>query len=196
MELTGEFEDLESVRSVIVRGLPDGRSIRVSDLGRVHKSEVTPLESLSLSNGQRSVLIGIEMQPGYQVDRYSDRFEQFLADYRAAAPRGIAIDESFDQSGYTTDRLVSIGKSLLAGITLVLSVLLITLGWRAALVVAVILPLCALMSMVALFYLKIPIQQMSVTGLVVALGLLVDGSIVMTDEIRKRLLAGLSPTRR
>ena len=133
------------------------------------------------------------MQPGYQVDRYSDRFEQFLADYRAAAPRGIAIDESFDQSGYTTDRLVSIGKSLLAGITLVLSVLLITLGWRAALVVAVILPLCALMSMVALFYLKIPIQQMSVTGLVVALGLLVDGSIVMTDEIRKRLLAGLSP---
>ena len=112
VELTGEFKDLESVRSVIVRGLPDGRSIRVSDLGRVHKSEVTPLESLSLSNGQRSVLIGIEMQPGYQVDRYSDRFEQFLADYRAAAPRGIAIDESFDQSGYTTDRLTSIGKSL------------------------------------------------------------------------------------
>ena len=193
VELTGEFKDLESVRSVIVRGLPDGRAIRVSDLGRVHKTEVTPLESLSLSNGQRSVLIGIEMQPGYQVDRYSDRFEQFLADYRAAAPRGIAIDESFDQSGYTTDRLTSIGKSLLAGITLVLSVLLITLGWRAALVVAVILPLCALMSMVALFYLEIPIQQMSVTGLVVALGLLVDGSIVMTDEIRKRLIAGLSP---
>jgi len=69
------------------------------------------------------------------------------------------------------------------------------LGWRAALVVAaVILPLCTLMSMIALFYLKIPIQHMSVTGLVVALGLLVDGSIVMTDEIRKRLLNGLPPT--
>ncbi|GIS02657.1 MAG: hypothetical protein CM15mP103_12080 [Gammaproteobacteria bacterium] len=74
-----------------------------------------------------------------------------------------------------------------------LMVLLVTLGRRAALVVAVILPLCTLMSMIALFYLKIPIQHMSVTGLVVALGLLVDGSIVMTDEIRKRLLAGLPP---
>ncbi|MEL0306583.1 MAG: efflux RND transporter permease subunit [Halieaceae bacterium] len=193
VELTGEFRDLESVRDVIVRGLPDGRSIRVSDLGEVLKSEVTPLESLSLSNGQRSVLIGVEMQKGYQVDRYSTRFDQFLKDYRETAPEGVAIDVSFDQSGYTTERLQSVLKSLLIGVTLVLAVLLITLGWRAAMVVAVILPLCTLMSMVVLYYLEIPIQQMSVTGLVVALGLLVDGSIVMTDEIRKHLIVGGSP---
>lgn len=193
VELTGEFTDLESVRNVIVRALPDGRSIRVSDLAEVRKSEVTPFESLSLSNGQRSVLIGVEMQRGFQVDRYSTRFDEFLEDYRSSAPEGIAIDVSFDQSGYTTQRLQSVAKSLLMGVSLVLAVLLITLGWRAALVVAVILPLCTLMSMVALFYLKIPIQQMSVTGLVVALGLLVDGSIVMTDEIRKRIMSGLTP---
>ena len=194
VELTGEFTDLESVRSVIVRGLPDGRAIRISDLGKVTKSEVTPLQSLSLSNGQRSVLIAVEMQPGYQVDRYGVRFDQFLAAYSAGAPDGVHIESSFDQAGYTKERLLSVGKNLLMGIALVLTVLLVTLGWRAALVVAVILPLCTLMSMIALFYLKIPIQHMSVTGLVVALGLLVDGSIVMTDEIRKRLLNGLPPT--
>ena len=194
VELTGEFTDLESVRGVIVRALPDGRAIRISDLGKVTKSEVTPLQSLSLSNGQRSVLIAVEMQPGYQVDRYGVRFDQFLAAYSASAPDGVHIESSFDQAGYTKQRLLSVGKNLLMGIALVLTVLLITLGWRAALVVAVILPLCTLMSMIALFYLKIPIQHMSVTGLVVALGLLVDGSIVMTDEIRKRLLNGLPPT--
>jgi multidrug efflux pump subunit AcrB len=194
VELTGEFTDLESVRNVIVRGLPDGRAIRISDLGEVGKSEVTPLQSLSLSNGQRSVLIAVEMQPGYQVDRYGTRFDQFLAAYSASAPDGVTIETSFDQAGYTSERLQNVGKNLLMGIALVLTVLLVTLGWRAALVVAVILPLCTLMSMIALFYLKIPIQHMSVTGLVVALGLLVDGSIVMTDEIRKRLLNGLPPT--
>jgi len=194
VELTGEFTDLESVRNVIVRGLPDGRAIRISDLAEVRKTEVTPFETVSLSNGQRSVLIAAEMQPGYQVDRYGAQFDEFLASYRASAPDGVRIETSFDQAGYTTDRLQSVGKNLLIGILLVLVVLLVTLGWRAALVVAVILPLCTLMSMIALFYLKIPIQHMSVTGLVVALGLLVDGSIVMTDEIRKRLLAGLPPT--
>ena len=182
------------MRNVIVRGLPDGRAIRISDLATVRKTEVTPFESLSLSNGQRSVLIAAEMQPGYQVDRYGATFDAFLESYRAAAPDGVSIETSFDQVGYSVERLLSVGKNLLLGIILVIAVLLATLGWRAALVVAVILPLCTLMSMIALFYLKIPIQQMSVTGLVVALGLLVDGSIVMTDEIRKRLLAGLPPT--
>ena len=193
VELTGEFTDLESVRNVIVRGLSDGRAIRLSDIAGVRKTEMTPLQSVALSNGQRSVLIAAEMQPGYQVDRYGAKFDAFLEDYRAAAPHGLNIETSFDQAGYTTDRLLSVGKNLLMGIALVLAVLLVTLGWRAALVVAVILPLCTLMSMVALFYLKVPIQHMSVTGLVVALGLLVDGSIVMTDEIRKRLMAGLPP---
>ena len=176
-----------------MRGLPDGRAIRISDIAVVRKTEMTPLQSVALSNGQRSVLIAAEMQPGYQVDRYGAKFDAFLEGYRAAAPHGLSIETSFDQAGYTTDRLLSVGKNLLMGIALVLAVLLVTLGWRAALVVAVILPLCTLMSMVALFYLKVPIQHMSVTGLVVALGLLVDGSIVMTDEIRKRLMAGLPP---
>ncbi|MEL0332571.1 MAG: efflux RND transporter permease subunit, partial [Halieaceae bacterium] len=193
VELSGEFTDLESVRNVIVRGLPDGRAIRISDIAVVRKTEMTPPQSVALSNGQRSVLIAAEMQPGYQVDRYGTKFDAFLEGYRAAAPHGLSIETSFDQAGYTTDRLLSVGKNLLMGIALVLAVLLVTLGWRAALVVAVILPLCTLMSMVALFYLKVPIQHMSVTGLVVALGLLVDGSIVMTDEIRKRLMAGLPP---
>ncbi|MEK9995734.1 MAG: efflux RND transporter permease subunit, partial [Halieaceae bacterium] len=192
VELSGEFTDLESVRNVIVRGLPDGRAIRISDIAVVRKTEMTPPQSVALSNGQRSVLIAAEMQPGYQVDRYGTKFDAFLEGYRAAAPHGLSIETSFDQAGYTTDRLLSVGKNLLMGIALVLAVLLVTLGWRAALVVAVILPLCTLMSMVA-FYLKVPIQHMSVTGLVVALGLLVDGSIVMTDEIRKRLMAGLPP---
>ena len=57
-------------------------------------------------------------------------------------------------------------------------------------IVALSLPLCTLMSMVALNYLDVPIHQFSMTGLVVALGLLVDGSIVITDEIRKHLLNG------
>ena len=150
VELTGDFTDLESIRNVIVRGLPDGRAIRISDLAEVRKTEVTPFESMSLSNGQRSVLIAAEMQPGYQVDRYGAQFDEFLAAYRAGAPNGVSIETSFDQVGYSVDRLLSVGKNLLLGIMLVIAVLLVTLGWRAALVVAVILPLCTLMSMTGL----------------------------------------------
>ena len=134
--------------------------------------------------------MGVEMNLGYQVDRYSARFDQFLESYQRTAADGLHRD-SLRPSGYTEDRLRGVASNLLAGIAIVLLVLLATLGWRAALVVAVVLPLCTLLSMVGLLYLEVPIYQMSMTGLVVALGLLVDGSIVATDEVRKRLKRGL-----
>jgi multidrug efflux pump subunit AcrB len=133
------------------------------------------------------------MDLGYQVDRYSDRFDAFLEDYLAEAPAGLLIETAYDQSLYTETRLQSVAINLLMGVALVILVLLFTLGWRAAAVVAFVLPLCTLLSMIPLLYFAVPIHQMSLTGLVVALGLLVDGSIVMTDEVRKRLIEGLKP---
>ena len=193
VELSGEFTNLESLRELQIRALPDGRVLRLQDVATIEKTEREPAPSYALSNGKRSVLMGVEMNLGYQVDRYSARFDEFLEAYKSQAPEGLSIEISYDQSGYTEDRLRGVGSNLLAGIAIVLLVLLVTLGWRAALVVAVILPLCSLLSMMGLLYLEVPIHQMSMTGLVVALGLLVDGSIVMTDEVRKRLKGGLGP---
>jgi len=193
VELSGEFTSVESIRELQIRALPDGRVLRLQDIASITKTEQSPAASYALSNGRRSVLMGVEMNLGYQVDRYSARFDQFLESYQRTAADGLRIEIAYDQSGYTEDRLRGVASNLLAGIAIVLLVLLATLGWRAALVVAVVLPLCTLLSMVGLLYLEVPIHQMSMTGLVVALGLLVDGSIVMTDEVRKRLKRGLTP---
>jgi hypothetical protein len=78
------------------------------------------------------------------------------------------------------------------GVALVVGVLLLTLGLRAAMIVAVILPVVSLASLATMNLIGLPIHQMSVTGLIVALGLLVDAGIVMTDEIGQRLRAGMA----
>lgn len=193
VELAGEFTDLETLREIQVRALPNGRVLRLQDIATLSRTERTPAFSYALSNGQRSVLLGAEMTQGYQTDAYGEQFDKFLTAYRAQAPEGLSIEIAYDQSQYTEARLAGVVTNLLAGICIVLAVLFVTLGWRAALVVAVILPMCTLLSMAGLHYLEVPIHQMSLTGLVVALGLLVDGSIVMTDEVRKRLIKGMSP---
>lgn len=193
VEISGEFQDLETIRAVQLRAVSDGRVLRLADIASIEKTERIPVNRYALSQGKRSVLVGIEMTQGQQIDNYSASFDQFLNSYRDQAPAGLQIDISYDQSGYTEERLAGVIKNLVVGIALVLLVLLVTLGWRAALVVAVILPLCTLLSMIVLLQFEVPIHQMSVTGLVVALGLLVDGSIVMADEVRKRLLEGLKP---
>ena len=192
IELAGDFEDLDRIRNVIVRTGVDGRAVRISDIARVYKAEVSPPQALALVEGERGILVGIAMQEGLQVDKWSRQLDQFIDDYRARAPAGVMIETSYDQSGYTSARLQDVTTNLLVGIVLVILVLLLTLGWRAAVVVAAVLPLCSLMSIAVMYYIGLPIHQMSVTGLVVALGLLVDGSIVMTDEIRKQLLRGVA----
>ncbi len=188
IEVAGDFDSLERIREVIVRSGRDGRAVRVSDIAEVFKSEVTPPPSIALVEGVRGVLVAIAMEEGRQVDQWSAGFDQFVEEFRASAPAGISIETSYNQSVYTEARLMEVSKNLLMGVLLVLLVLLFTLGWRAAVVVAVVLPLCSLMSLCLMYYTGLPIHQMSVTGLVVALGLLVDGSIVMTDEVRKQLL--------
>ncbi len=191
IDVAGDFGDAQAVRDTFIKADFDSDTgIRISDVATVTKSEAEPPLRLALSNGRRSVFLAVEMKEGYQVDKYSKQFDAFLEDYRANAADGLTIETTYDQSGYTEARLASVAKNIIAGVLIVVTVLFVTLGWRAALIVALSLPLCTLLSMVVLNYLDVPIHQLSMTGLVVALGLLVDGSIVVTDEIRKHLLEG------
>ncbi|MDG2163400.1 MAG: efflux RND transporter permease subunit, partial [Gammaproteobacteria bacterium] len=194
VEVAGEFTSIDSVRETYIQSdIGATNAIRIGDIASVSKSEIDPPLRLALSNGKRSVFLGIEMKEGNQVDQYSDSFDAFLDKYRESTADGMLIEVSYDQSVYTEARLTGVLKNIFAGVLIVVAVLFVTLGWRAALIVALSLPLCTLLSMLVLNYLDIRIHQMSMTGLVVAMGLLVDGSIVITDEIRRHLLAGDGP---
>jgi len=106
-------------------------------------------------------------------------------------PVGLTETILFDQSTYTADRLSEVGTNMAIGVSLVVLVLFVTLGFRAALIVAVVLPVVSLATLASMNFIGLPIHQMSVTGLIVALGLLVDAAIVMVDEVRQRLARGM-----
>ncbi len=190
IELAGDFESMERVREVIVTTSDSGSATRISDIAEVYKAAVTPPPAMAMAQGRQAVLVGTIMEPGNQVDAWSAAFNAMVQQYRAEAPAGLKLEVTYDQSTYARTRLIEVAQNLAIGITLVVLVLLFTLGWRAAVVVACILPLCGLISIAVMERMGMALHQMSVTGLIVALGLLVDGSIVMTDEIRKRLLRG------
>lgn len=193
IEVAGNFDSLARIREVIVNTSANGSATHISDLGRVYKAAITPPPSMAMVQGKPGVLVGVAMEDGRQVDRWAGQFQVMLNDFIADAPASVQVEKTFDQSGYARSRLVDVTANLGIGISLVILVLLCTLGWRAAVVVAIILPLCGLISIVVMERTGMALHQMSICGLIVALGLLVDGSIVMTDEIRKRLLQGQRP---
>ena len=105
----------------------------------------------------------------------------------------VAVVDVFDQSEYTTKRLGELGGNLVAGAGVVVLVIFLLMGWRSSILVGLALPLVSAMVLFALLVLGIPLHQMSIFGLIVALGLLIDNAIVVVDEVGVDLRAGATP---
>ena len=191
IEVAGEIDGIGRILDIPLTSSDAGPVTRVSDIATVAKAERDPPPSIARVDGRPAILVAAQMEEDLQVDVWMSRVRAELAAFERDLPGGLEHRLLFDQSGYTADRLSEVGVNMAIGVSLVVIVLLLTMGVRAALVVAVILPLVSLASIATLKFLGVPIHQMSVTGLIVALGLLVDAAIVMTDEIRKRLHDGI-----
>ncbi len=192
IEVAGEIDSLDRIRQIPLRSLEDGTILRLADVAEVEQAVREPGSAIAFADGVRAVLVAARMEDDRQVDAWMAGLRAELEDSRASLPDGIEIRLLFDQSEYTASRLKEAGLNLAIGMGLVIAVLFVTLGWRAALVVAAMLPLTSLAALAVLQVIGIPVHQMSVTGLIVALGLLVDAAIVMTDRIGKSLDAGQS----
>lgn len=192
LEVSGELDSLERIRRVPLAAGPAGVTLRVGDVARVERAIADPPRELAKVDGRPAVVVAAQLAAGQRFDVWAERARARVQDFEASLPEGIALEMIFDQTEYTEARLADLVTSLMTGLVLVVIVLFATLGGPAALVVTAALPLVTLASVAILRFLGVPIHQMSVTGLIVALGLLVDNAIVVTDAVRMRRLEGLS----
>lgn len=188
LEVAGEIKSVERIRRIPLVTEQTGTVVRVGDIATVERAIAQPVSSVGYSDGKPAILVGAAMEEGLQVDAWVKALRAETLEFEQTLPLDIEHSVLFDQSQYTVDRLSGLAVNILIGSSLVIIVLFFTLGWRGAFIVACILPLTTLLSITVLQYAGVPIHQMSVTGLIVALGLLVDAAIVMTDDIRRRLI--------
>ncbi|MCP3920202.1 MAG: efflux RND transporter permease subunit [bacterium] len=191
LEVEGELDSLARVAELPIESGASGRFVPLSDLGTLTKSFRDPASDLALIAGRPGVVVAARMLPGQRVDRWSSRASADLAAFRTQLPRGVRLETLFEQSRYTTERLSGLFGNFALGAGAVVLVVLLMMGWRSALLVGTALPLTSLMVLTGMRFLGIPINQMSVTGLIIALGLLIDNAIVVVDEMRHRLDAGV-----
>lgn len=192
IDVSGDFETLARVREVVLAEDGQGTVTRLGDIAEVRRSVETPASSIALSNGRPAIIAAVMVEEGLRIDQWMTWLQEDLDSFRADLPASLTLTQVFDQSEYTDERLAEVATNMALGVALVVAVLLLTLGARAAIIVALVLPVVSLATLASMSFIGLPIHQMSVTGLIVALGLLVDAAIVMTDEIRQRLARGLT----
>ncbi len=194
VEIAGEFDGVSRIRSIPVRTGADGSVTRVGDIALVTKSIRTPEESRAYSDGKRVVMVSAYATPNQRVDLWTKSALEIINDISAALPPGINLDVIFQQEHYVNKRLIGLSINLAFSALIVFLITFLAMGWRASLIVGSALPLTVLMLLALFKFTGAPLHQMSVTGIVIALGLLIDTAIVMVDEYELMRRRGLGPS--
>ena len=190
IEVDGELESVDRVRSIPVVNGSDGRTLTVGDIADVRKGWRDPPYDLTYTDGKRSVLIAAQTRRDIRLSNWADNARRMVEGFGAESGAGVDVDIVFDQSVYTEQRLSTLSGNLMAGALLVMLVVFVGMGWRAAMIVGAALPLSAAMTMFGLSASGQQIHQMSIFGMIIAIGLLIDNAIVMTDEVKQHLDKG------
>ena len=200
----GDFTEMVPVNSVVrnVQELLEipirvgsGPSVFLRDLGYVEDASDI-LTSYALINGKRSVYIPVTKRADASTLDVVQRVTAELPRMRAAIPNDINVDFGFDQSGYVTNAIRSLATEGTLGALLTgLMVLLFLRHWRSSLIVIVTIPLALLAAVVALWAAGQSINIMTLGGLTLAIGILVDESTVAIENIHTHLARGKARAR-
>jgi multidrug efflux pump subunit AcrB len=190
VKTSGDYRSVDEVRDTVVRHA-QGRTVRVRDLATVTLGDSEPVHLLRV-DGQRAVAVSANMKAGQNIFAVREALAGTLDTFRAGLPPGIALVTSFDQAANVRHRLAGFGRDFLIAIALVL-VTLLPLGTRASLVVMVSIPLSLALGVTLLRLTGFSVNQLSIVGFVIALGLLVDDSVVVVENITRWLRQGHAP---
>jgi multidrug efflux pump subunit AcrB len=199
VEAGGAYRSLDAIRAISLRG-GDGQLLTVGDVASIEWTEAERLH-ITRYNGKRAVFIGVRKKDATDTLALRDALRQVKDKFAPGLPPDIRMVSVFDQSNDVERKLDQLGTDFLIALALVL-ITLLPLGPRASLVVMLSIPTSLAIGVIGLDVLGYSLNQLSISGFVVALGLLVDDSIVVTENIERhirmgedRLSAAISGTR-
>ncbi|MFL5744026.1 MAG: efflux RND transporter permease subunit [Niastella sp.] len=189
IKTSGDYKSVEEIKNTIVSNV-NGKLVYVKDIAEVNFNyeEQTYIGRL---NGKRGVFVTASRKMGTNIFDVEKQIKPVLEKFQKELPKSIAFDQSFDNAKSVHTRLGGFTRDFAIAIFLVLLTLL-PLGVRASIVVMISIPLSLAIGLFLLDMFGITINQLSIVGMVVALGLLVDDSIVVVENIERYLRMGYS----
>lgn len=191
LEPTGNFESVEALAQTAVQ-LPDGSVIALRDIANIYRGYADPPDSITRINGEAALAIAVAMRDGGDILKLGKRLDVILPDIVARYPWGISLEKIWFQAELVKTNVNNFVSSLGQAIAIVVAVMILFLGVRTGLVVATLIPATIITSFYLMQIFGITINQISLAALIIALGLLVDNSIVLVESILVKREQGIS----
>lgn len=186
---SGSYQDMEQIRRTVVSS-SEGRNVFLEDIADVYPS-FGPNTHITRLNGYQCVLVNAAQKQGENISETQEAYLKVLDAFKEKLPSNVDLVLSFDQGDNVNQRLGGLGIDFIIAITLVL-ITLLPLGTRASLVVMIAIPLSLGLGLITMNIAGYSLNQLSIVGFVVALGLVVDDSIVVVENIERWMRDGYS----
>ena len=186
---SGNFRDVEEIKNTLVYSA-NNRNVQLRDIANVSMT-FAERDHITRLNGHRGIFVVAAQKSKENIAATQLAYQPILEKFKKNLPSNIDMVHHFDQAAVVQKRLSGLGFDFIWAILLVAFTLL-PLGFRPAIIVMISIPLSLSIGIIILNYLGFSLNQLSIVGLVVALGLLVDDSIVVIENIERWMLNGFS----
>ena len=190
--LKDNIQSIQKISEIPIKVINESEIIQLDDVASISKTPVSPIEDIFLFNGKVVVSVAGTGSFSQRVHDYVERATIVVDEMRQTLPSEISIDLVYDESAYTTKKFNELVKSFSLAIFFVLSLSLFFLGIRSAIIVTRILPFSICLVMVGCRFIGLPLHMTSITGIIIALGLLIDNGIIVVEDYKNRRASGLN----
>ena len=190
IKTSGRYENIEEVRRTVV-GASMGQIVYLKDVADVSWKD-EDLRYFGRYNGKKAIFLIANMKSGQNIHDIRNNIYEVYDSFEKQLPSAITLERGFDQSQNVKNKLGRLQKDFLFAFLLVL-ITLLPLGFRASGIVMISIPLSILIGITGLYLVGFSINQLSIVGAVISLGLLVDDSIVVVENISRWVRGGAKP---
>ncbi|MCI0514339.1 efflux RND transporter permease subunit, partial [candidate division KSB1 bacterium] len=188
IQTSGSFQSLEEIKNTVIRS-NGSQLVHLKDIARVY-FESEDQHYYARFNRTRAIFVTLQQKAGANIFAVNTELKASIDKFKATLPAGIKFQYVFDQSESVAYRVNDFFNNLLQGMLLVGVIIFMSLNFRASIIVMLVIPLSILMGILLVDVSGFSLEQMSIAGLVIALGMLVDNAIVVTENISRFLKNG------
>ncbi|MEM8908940.1 MAG: efflux RND transporter permease subunit, partial [Bacteroidota bacterium] len=191
LEPSGNYESLTDLRRTLIPIGQTGQTIELGDLTKVSRTYKTPADHFVKINGNPGLVLSIALRKGANLTRLGKIIDEKIIHYNQQLPLGLRLSRTAAQDYFVDFKVRDFLNNVLQSIGIVLLVMLLFLGFRTGLVVASLIPMAMVMTLWLMNIFEIGLNQVSLAALIMALGMLVDNAIVVSESIMVKMEDGL-----
>ena len=187
------FRTIQEIEDLPIETFDGTEIVRLGDIASIKKTPKIPSEEIIYVDGQPAILIQVHAAFQQRIDLYVNNLEKIAEAYDKNLPDELSVVKLYDESFYLNQKFDNLSWSIFFATNIVILLSFFLLGLRSALIVGVTIPLTICLVLLGCNLLGLPLHQTSMTGIIIALGLLIDNAIIMVEDYKFRRRSGHAP---